>query len=478
MFNGGVAEVISPAFVRELLERIARLEAELAKRERLLAERDRRIAELEQLVEELRRRGKRQAAPFSKGEPKPEPKPPGRKPGSQYGRQALRGIPRRIDERLVVACPVSCDLRGCGGKVRAVGKASQYQIDLPAVVPWTREFVVHYGYCVRCGKTVQGRHPRQTSDALQVGRVQIGPGVISFAAYLKVVGGISFEKIAGVFKEMLGLRVGRSTLCRALKRLSSRAAPTYAGLVQKIRASPVVYPDETGWRVGGRPAWLWAFTNGEETAYSIEKGRGYPEAARILGGQYCGVIGVDGWAPYRRFKKARLQTCLAHLLRRCRELLETASRGAVRFPRAVKAILQSGLNLRDRRDARQISPHGVAVARGRLKARMQRLLCGRITNPLNRRFALHLKRYQEALFLFLERQDVEATNWPAEQAIRPAVVNRKSCGGNRTKNGARTQAVLMSILRTCRHKGLSAVEIFTHILCNRVSRPHRGLLAS
>jgi transposase len=30
----------------------------------------------------------------------------------------------------------------------------------------------------------------------------------------------------------------------------------------------------------------------------------------------------DGWAPYERFVEARHQQCLAHLLRRCGELLD------------------------------------------------------------------------------------------------------------------------------------------------------------
>lgn len=461
-------ESVPPDLIQRLLDRIAALE-------RLLAERDRRIEKLERLVEELRRRGKRQAAPFSKGEPTPAPKRPGRKPGGQYGRQITRPVPKRIDEKVEVPCPLVCDRPGCGGAVRPLGQASQYQIDLPLVVPCTREFVTGYGFCLRCAKTVQGRDARQVSDALRVGRVHFGPGVIAFAAYLKQVGGISFEKIAALFKEMMGLEVARSTLCRALKRLARKAEPTYDGLIGRIRASPVVYPDETGWRIAGRNAWLWAFTNGRETAYAIEQGRGFAEAASVLGEEFSGVIGADGWAPYRRFKKARLQTCLAHLLRRCEELVEV---GAVKFPREVKAVLQSALRVRDRRDAGEISRHGVAVARGRLKARMQRLLSGPISNALSQRFARHLQRYHEALFLFLHRKDVEATNWPAEQASRPAVVNRKSCGGNRTKAGARTQAILMSLLRTCRQKGLSATTIFTQLLRQPLPRPHRLLLAT
>lgn len=46
---------------------------------------------------------------------------------------------------------------------------------------------------------------------------------------------------------------------------------------------------------------------------------------------------------------------------------------------------------------------------------------------------------------------VEPTNWKAEQAIRPAVVNRKVWGGNRTRAGADAQGVLMSVFETCRH---------------------------
>jgi len=43
----------------------------------------------------------------------------------------------------------------------------------------------------------------------------------------------------------------------------------------------------------------------------------------------------------------------------------------------------------------------------------------------NRKLAKHLYAEKEALFTFLTHDGVDATNWRAEQAIRPAVVNRK-----------------------------------------------------
>ena len=411
--------------------------------------------------QESRRAGKRQAAPFSKDKPKRDPKKPGRKPGSKYGRQAVRAIPVP-DKTFEAPCPEQCP---CGGKVGAEGSIDLYQVDIPPIQPETWKFVVGHGHCQECGRRVRGQHPLLISKAFEVGTVHFGPRLLAFAAFQKMICGVSYDKIRLGFEQMLGFPVARSTLCRAMQRLARRAKPTRDALVEALRASPVVYADETGWKQGGRRVWLWVFTNLRETVYEILPGRGFEQAASVLGKNYAGTLGVDGWAPYRCFKEATLQTCYNHLLHRCHELLETATRGAVRFPRLVKAILRHALALRDRRDAGEISPHGLRVAKGLLQAKMNRLLHGRFTNPANQRFAKHLRRYRDNLFVFLDRADVEATNYPAEQDIRIAVVNRKTCGGgNRTAKGAQAQSILMSVLQSCRHKGIRVIDIVTSIL--------------
>lgn len=457
----------------ELRRENTELRQEISELRHKVKHQEQRVSQLEKVVEEVRRRGKRQAAPFSKGPPKQQPRRPGRKAGADYGAQVLRPVPERIDESIVVDCPLWCP--DCDGRVRLTGKKSQYQIDLPEIQPQTTEFIVHYGHCESCGKPVQGRHARQISDALDVGRVQLGPGVISFAAFLNKVGGLSYGKIEAVLREVAHLEVARSTLCRALGRLAKVAEPTYQELIGTVRAAPVVYPDETGWRVGGHSAWLWAFATPYETVYAIERGRGYAEAALILGEQYAGVIGADGWSAYGCFKQADHQTCLAHLLRRCGEMLETATRGAVRFPRAVKEVLQSALALRDRRDAGEVSLHGLRVAQGQLEAQLDRLLAADFTAEANQRLARHLINHRDALFLFLQRPDVEATNWRAEQAIRPAVVNRKSSGGNRTQAGAHAQAVLMTLLHTGHQRDIAPLQMCTRLL-RTPDIPHYELL--
>ena len=92
-----------------------------------------------------------------------------------------------------------------------------------------------------------------------------------------------YDKIRLGF-EPLGFPVARSTLCRAMQRLARRAKPTRDALVEALRASPVVYADETGWKQGGRRVWLWVFTNLRETVYGILPGRGF-EPGRLGAGE-------------------------------------------------------------------------------------------------------------------------------------------------------------------------------------------------
>jgi len=364
-------------------EKITRLEDEIEQLKR-------EIERLRRALEEALRAGKRQAAPFSRHRPKANSQRPGRKPGSAYGRAAHRSVPDRVDETLEAELPPRCP--HCGGNCEETEVVDQYQTEIPEPRVEHIRFHVHVGRCQKCGRRVQGRHPRQTSDAVGSAASQVGPRAIALATHLDKGLGLSHAKTAAVLEAAFGLRVTRGGLCQAFQRVSQRAEPTYQGLIEWLRRSPRVTPDETGWRVGGESWWLWTFVSAEVTVYSIQPGRGFAEAARVLGADFAGFLVHDGWVPYEKFQDALHQTCLAHLLRRGREMIEVSSPTAARFPQAVIAILQQALQLRDRGTARQISPHGLAVARGRLEARLDRILERHYRCPANERFAKHLWR--------------------------------------------------------------------------------------
>ena len=98
------------------------------------------------------------------------------------------------------------------------------------------------------------------------------------------------------------------------------------------------------------------------------------------------------------------------------------------------------------------------------------------TLPAIERFAKHLANEFVAVLNFLFHPQLDATNWRAEQAIRPAVVTRKMCGGgNRTWQGAETQQVLASILRTASQRGLDSNDLFVQMLRSPVPMVPAGL---
>lgn len=443
-----------------LRARVHWLEGDKKRTDRIIEKLEARVGELLRSIEELRRAAKRQAAPHSKNNPEPDPKRPGRKAGKAYGAKAYRPAPERVDETVTVELPRSCPR--CGGKTGFERVEHQWQQDLEVCVH-SRRFEVEIGRCRRCHKRVQGRDPRQTSDALGAASSQVGPRAVALGALLNKQMGVPAAKIAALFG-YLGLSITPGGVHHLLRRAAKACEPTYQALVEGVRQSSVVAPDETGWRVGGAKAWLWAFVGDGVTVYQIAEGRGYAEAEKVLGAGFSGVLERDGWASYRLFALASHQTCLAHLLRRCRELVDDAVAGQARIPRQVARVLKDALALRDARAAGDIDARLMVPALATLEERTDKLLSGNPTHAPNIKLLNHLARERDALFTFLTIPGVAATNHRAEQALRPAVVNRKAWGGNMTWAGADTQQVLASVLRTSRQQGRDPVDILVPLL--------------
>ena len=95
---------------------------------------------------------------------------------------------------------------------------------------------------------------------------------------------------------------------------------------------------------------------------------------------------------------------------------------------------------------------------------MDRLLSKTYRTEANRRLAKHLCHEQPWLFTFLHCPGIDATNNAGEREMRPAVIARKTWGGNRSEAGAEAQRTLMSVLRTCYRQGKDAFEGIVDLL--------------
>jgi transposase len=420
--------------------------------ERLHSERD-----------QAQRQARRQAAPFSKGPPNDQPRRPGRKPGQSHGRHGHRPppAPEQIDQVLDAPLPDACP--HCGGAVEQTEVKRQYQTEIPRR-PLIRQFNVHIGCCAGCGARLQGRHPLQTSDALGAAASQLGPDAQAAVALLNKKAGLPHGKIAFVLEGLFGIRISRGASVQIVLRAGQRLGPAQQEVLGEVKDSVPLTPDETGWRLGGKPAWLHAWVAERATAYAIDRRRSAWVLERVIGKDWDGFLVHDGMSSYDRFEQASHQQCLAHLLRRVRQLEAGASRGAVHYPRRLIGLFTEALQLRERYRRGEVAAEALQEARRRFDERLERLARPRRVVPAYETLSRHLWKHLGEWFTFLEHPWLEATNWQAEQAIRPAVVNRKVWGGNRTPAGARAQEVLMSVLETARRAGHNLLDFVSATL--------------
>ena len=427
--------------------------------EELRAEVERLKAELEQ----SRRAGKRQAAPFSRGGPKARPKRPRRKPGHPPSHRTAPP-PEQVDRTIEVPLPPECPECHAPLDEAPVTTHDQYQIDLPEPKPVVTRFRVPVARCPACRRRVQGPHPEQTSDALGSAAVRYGPRLLGLAADLKHRLGVSYRKCSSVLLTLTGVVVASAALARSGHRLRKLARPGYDRPVEAARKSAVQHVDETGWKIGGRSAWLWVFADGHATLYRIRPSRAHGVVVEVLGEDFGGVLASDCFLAYDPLPFAK-QKCLAHLLKTCGEIERSKTRGAVRFCRRVAALLRKAMAPKRRRGT--IGDRGYAVLRGKVHAELDRLLAGTYTDPDNARLAKRLRKQRDHLLRFLDHDGLDATNNRAEREIRPAVIARKLSAGNRTEAGSETHAVPASVLRTCRRRGRSILQELEELL-------HRG----
>jgi len=113
--------------------------------------------------------------------------------------------------------------------------------------------------------------------------------------------------------------------------------------------------------------------------------------------------------------------------------------------------------------ARELDAPGRAAAVIDIGERIDLLAERPHPHDANRRLVKHIVHERHALFTFLTLDGVDATNFRGEQGVRPAVVNRKVWGGNRTDRGAETQGRLMTFLRTAHQQGGDAIAMLVEL---------------
>jgi hypothetical protein len=90
-------------------------------------------------------------------------------------------------------------------------------------------------------------------------------------------------------------------------------------------------------------------------------------------------------------------------------------------------------------------------------------------NAEAKRLVKRLRRHRAEVLVFLYREDVPSDNNFAERMIRNGVVMRKNSYCNRSLNGAKTQAVLMSVFATLKQRGFTGTAVIVEAIREKLS---------
>jgi len=418
------------------------------------------ISQLREENERLKRKHQRQAAPFSKEAPVANPKKPGRKPGQ--GTFQHRPAPTLEPDIIVdVTAPANCPF--CNGPLRPAGDEVATTTDIPEQPrPKVTEYRIAVCECRNCGRKVRGTAPGLAPDQYGATAHRVSSSVMAAAHALHYGVGVPQRKVPGILKELTGVSITQSALAQdALRRAEGEVGAMYQQLRLGIRQSPFVHTDDTGWQVGGQPAFLMGFDTDEATVYQIRPQHRNEEVREIIPADYAGVMITDRGKSYEAKELADVeqQKCVGHLLRNISDVVESKQGEARRFGVELKELLQEAIALG--RTRLSVSESELAGNAAGLNERLSYHLRPRLLDDKdNQRLLDGIGAQQEAgrLLRFLVPPFTEPTNNRAERALRPAVIARKVSQCSKNSQGAEAFAAFTSIAQSAVKAGASSVS--------------------
>jgi len=381
-----------------------------------------------------------------------------------------RKVPERIDRHIHVEAPLICSHCQSATDTTISGQTSYIQEDI-VLVPQTlvTSYVHDTAFCPSCQRQVI--HPLEG----ELPFAPIGPNAKATALYLRHALKVPYRKISEAMGTLFGIDFVPASTLGFEKRAGVNARPIYQDLIQKIRVADWVHADETHWREDGKNYWLWYAGNESLSVFRIDPHRSSQAAKSLLGDKLDGFLVTDAYAAYNAIDCAGgRQSCLAHLLRKSKEigeelaLIDGADAPSVRFSQSLGSLLKEACAV--------VVPKQTG-ARKKLADQFRKKLAPICRKPLAfekaetlRKRLIPTSREYPHLFAFIEHGG-PPTNNHAERSLRPLVIFRKVCMGSRSATGSDNISLFGSLTQTAALQGAKVIDMFRALFR---SSPHHA----
>ena len=206
-----------------------------------------------------------------------------------HGFSRQRMTPTHQVEHVLESCP-ECGAGLAGGWVQRTREV----IDPPVAPAQVAEHVYIARVCPICE---QRRVPPADLAGVALGKQRLGVNLLSLMAALREEGRLPFRTIQWYLRTVHQLRLSLGAIVGAVHQVARRGQPELARIVDRIRASPVVHADETGWRQDGANGYVWTCCTPTQR-YFLRRGRNKEVVDEALGDGFAGVLVSDFYAAY------------------------------------------------------------------------------------------------------------------------------------------------------------------------------------
>ncbi len=341
--------------------------------------------------------------------------------------------------------------RHCGTDVSSVPQIvceTYDHVEIAAIKPDITRITLSGGTCPCCAKRFKAAAPH----GLEPGS-PFGPNLRAFVVYLRFTQGISFERLARLLSDILGLDVSEGALVNMLAAARDPFAAQASLIRARLLSGSALESDETGMRVGKKNWWLWVFHHNDSAVFVADPSRGKGVVATFLGEWRPAFWVSDRYAGQLGWATKENQVCLAHLIRDVQYAIDA---GDGLFAPALRHLLGRACRIGRRRE--QLADATLRTYARRLESRLDDIMRRAPTHVVGVKLQRAIKKIRRHLFIFVTHRDIPPTNNGSERALRPCVTSRKITNGFRTEWGARLYADIRSVIETARRRALGALE--------------------
>jgi transposase len=332
--------------------------------------------------------------------------------------------------------------------------------EIPAIKAFVTEYQLHALRCRCCGHTTRGRLDKG------VPRGSFGPRLHSFVVTLTGAFRMSRRNARELMRTAFGVDMSLGAISKVEGSVSRQLASYHAEAMERVRTANNAHTDETGWTEACEAAWLWASATDKATVFVIRKSRGSEVAKEILGPEFGGTNVTDRYSGYRGMSSEQHQVCWAHLLRDFRDVAESGGVAAQTIGEcledAAHALFNAWHRLRDGELTRGQFRRRVRPLRSRIRGLLE---AGTLCDSNRAQSVCRgILRDEAKLWTFVAVEGVEPTNNAAEQALRSAVIWRKTSYGTQSARGSRFVERILTCNANLRKQGRSLFEFTADVI--------------